>query len=306
METIIPLVPALLTGSSDRPGDSDGPPVRPKPLASLFGLAPCGVLPATSVARGAVRSYRTFSPLPAFALGLAASGYGVAVYFLCHWSVGLPRPGVTRRTVLLEFGLSSPGTGSRRRLLLSKKVALGPVTGSDRLVHYGRNKCIREGQRQGEEASPFGLGKGARCASVGTGRGPARAAGQASPFGLGNGARCASVGSETLRLVRGTAQLEGSHAAKPRLRVRRARHVSRRARSACPSVAYEPEGLALNPCGRRPRLSSPARPSARKSGTARASCRDCCAGCRSLRQSSRCSSCSRAVWRQGRRARRRS
>ena len=64
METIIPLVPALLTGSSDRPGGSDGPPVRPKPLAPLFGLAPCGVLPATSVARGAVRSYRTFSPLP--------------------------------------------------------------------------------------------------------------------------------------------------------------------------------------------------------------------------------------------------
>jgi len=32
--------------------------------ASLFGLAPCGVLPATRVATGAVRSYRTFSPLP--------------------------------------------------------------------------------------------------------------------------------------------------------------------------------------------------------------------------------------------------
>jgi hypothetical protein len=30
----------------------------------LFGLAPCGVLPATRVATGAVRSYRTFSPLP--------------------------------------------------------------------------------------------------------------------------------------------------------------------------------------------------------------------------------------------------
>jgi hypothetical protein len=61
--TTIPLVPALLPGSSDRPGSSDGPPVRPKPRASLFGLAPCGVLPATSVTRSAVRSYRTFSPL---------------------------------------------------------------------------------------------------------------------------------------------------------------------------------------------------------------------------------------------------
>src|SRR6266853_2856507 len=36
--------------------------------APLFGLAPCGVLPATRVTTGAVRSYRTFSPLPAFAL----------------------------------------------------------------------------------------------------------------------------------------------------------------------------------------------------------------------------------------------
>jgi len=31
---------------------------------SLFGLAPSGVCPATIIADGAVRSYRTFSPLP--------------------------------------------------------------------------------------------------------------------------------------------------------------------------------------------------------------------------------------------------
>jgi len=30
----------------------------------LFGLAPCGVCPAAAIAGGAVRSYRTFSPLP--------------------------------------------------------------------------------------------------------------------------------------------------------------------------------------------------------------------------------------------------
>src|SRR6187397_2146560 len=36
----------------------------PSCLATLFGLAPCGVLPATDVTAGAVRSYRTFSPLP--------------------------------------------------------------------------------------------------------------------------------------------------------------------------------------------------------------------------------------------------
>jgi hypothetical protein len=31
---------------------------------SLFGLAPCGVYPARCLTAAAVRSYRTFSPLP--------------------------------------------------------------------------------------------------------------------------------------------------------------------------------------------------------------------------------------------------
>ena len=42
------------------PEASDGPPSS----ASLFGLAPCGVYPASDVTTRAVRSYRTFSPLP--------------------------------------------------------------------------------------------------------------------------------------------------------------------------------------------------------------------------------------------------
>src|SRR5213593_3639691 len=32
--------------------------------SSLFGLAPCGVCPARDITVAAVRSYRTFSPLP--------------------------------------------------------------------------------------------------------------------------------------------------------------------------------------------------------------------------------------------------
>ena len=129
--------------------------MRPRPRASLFGLAPCGVLPATSVTRSAVRSYRTFSPLPAFALGPLGSRTTArqaqwphtrdsfeslprrssrrrrrrerrrAVSFLCHWSVGLPRPGVTRRTVLVEFGLSSPGAGPPRPRLVAEPRAQG-------------------------------------------------------------------------------------------------------------------------------------------------------------------------------------
>src|SRR5580765_7413938 len=71
--TTIPLAPPSLAGSSDRPG-GDGRAVRTNFSrrirrqvswrASLFGLAPCGVLPATDLTAGAVRSYRTFSPLP--------------------------------------------------------------------------------------------------------------------------------------------------------------------------------------------------------------------------------------------------
>ena len=37
---------------------------RRRPRPSLFGLSPGGVCPATAVTRGAVRSYRTISPLP--------------------------------------------------------------------------------------------------------------------------------------------------------------------------------------------------------------------------------------------------
>ena len=37
-------------------------------LPSLFGLAPCGVYPASGITAGAVRSYRTFSPLPGLAV----------------------------------------------------------------------------------------------------------------------------------------------------------------------------------------------------------------------------------------------
>src|SRR5262249_59121036 len=40
------------------------------PCIPLFGLAPHGVYPAPGVAAGAVRSYRTFSPLPSGAGGV--------------------------------------------------------------------------------------------------------------------------------------------------------------------------------------------------------------------------------------------
>ena len=57
--TVIHLGPASPQTSSNLPGSSAG-----HAIGSLFGLAPGGVYPATTVASGAVRSYRTFSPLP--------------------------------------------------------------------------------------------------------------------------------------------------------------------------------------------------------------------------------------------------
>ena len=53
----------------------------------LFGLAPGGVFHAAAVAGGAVRSYRTVSPLPPARL----AGAGSAVCFLWHFPWGRPR-----------------------------------------------------------------------------------------------------------------------------------------------------------------------------------------------------------------------
>jgi hypothetical protein len=45
-------------------GRCAAPPGSERLLPSLFGLAPCGVYPAPGLTVGAVRSYRTISPLP--------------------------------------------------------------------------------------------------------------------------------------------------------------------------------------------------------------------------------------------------
>jgi len=96
-----------------RATNPDGDPETrdgPKPVPSLFGLAPGGVCHARSVAGPAVRSCRTVSPLPA---GQCRQGglFSVAL------SLGLPPPGVTRHRVSVEPGLSSsaPFRDLRRR-----------------------------------------------------------------------------------------------------------------------------------------------------------------------------------------------
>ena len=75
-------------GSSNQPASSAS-----SVIACLFGLAPDGVLHAVRVTTSAVRSYRTFSPLPD---PLRAIG-GV---FSVPLSIALRRPAVSRHPAL--------------------------------------------------------------------------------------------------------------------------------------------------------------------------------------------------------------
>jgi len=64
---------------------------------SLFGLAPCGVCPARRITATAVRSYRTFSPLPRRSCQPSSDAVrshknGGAVYFLWHFPSSDPTP----------------------------------------------------------------------------------------------------------------------------------------------------------------------------------------------------------------------
>jgi len=100
-------------------------------LPSLFGLAPCGVYPAPGVTAGAVRSYRTISPLPRrwrfrngehtrqagatrvlrFQGGPPERGVAEAVSFLWHWpSTGFEArvPDVIRHTALRSSDFPPP------------------------------------------------------------------------------------------------------------------------------------------------------------------------------------------------------
>src|SRR5439155_15069140 len=86
--------------------------VEPRERAPLFGLAPCGVLPATRVATGAVRSYRTFSPLPVRGTGaleyvLRGSRPPYRRYVFCATVLQVTLTGRYPAHCPAEFGLSS-------------------------------------------------------------------------------------------------------------------------------------------------------------------------------------------------------
>jgi len=71
-EIVIPLGWLSPATSRDLPGPlaRKTPAMLARGARPLFGLAPGGVYPATCVAAGAVRSYRTISPLPTCAGGI--------------------------------------------------------------------------------------------------------------------------------------------------------------------------------------------------------------------------------------------
>ncbi len=112
--TAIPLGRPLPSASCDRPERRrEGPPgtsgsapggSSPGCLPLLLGLAPGGVFPAAAVAGGAVRSYRTVSPLPP----APARRCGLGGVLSVALSLGSPPPGVTRHRTSVEPGLSSP------------------------------------------------------------------------------------------------------------------------------------------------------------------------------------------------------
>ena len=137
--------------------------------SSLFGLAPCGVCPARVITDVAVRSYRTFSPLPRrFGRfpGLANGTYrtGGAVCFLWHFpSTGLEPglPDVIRHTALWSSDFPpSPLDAARATVRSSCQqfiVTVGEAVPGRGSSVVGQTSCGDLGPQQ-----PTGKGQGPR------------------------------------------------------------------------------------------------------------------------------------------------
>ena len=130
-------------------GPAPGTGLAPWPLLpSLFGLAPCGVYPATAITGCAVRSYRTISPLPLRGAALWTSPSGVpgcppkggvaeAVCFLWHWpSTGLNArvPDVIRHTALRSSDFPLPAILACAKVSGSDRPVLLPVSSLPRVM----------------------------------------------------------------------------------------------------------------------------------------------------------------------------
>ena len=121
-----------------------GRPLIPFGIALLFDLAPCGVFRAAAVANGAVRSYRTFSPLP------PQGGGGV---FSVALSVGSPLPRVTRRTALWSSDFPRFRTNRNRDCLADSGVSMirfRPLPPQLRPIIRSDVECLLEPNGRGE------------------------------------------------------------------------------------------------------------------------------------------------------------
>ena len=139
----------LLDASCNQPGRSGWKSPRPtgfpdRPAPSLFGFAPGGVYLAAPVARSAVRSYRTLSPL------LRQWRGGLLSVAL---SLGSPPPGVTRHRISMEPGLSSATTTGARRPDAGQRPS-GQLAEPDK--GCGGDRVKRSGHSSVRDRSPFG------------------------------------------------------------------------------------------------------------------------------------------------------
>ena len=135
--TAIPLGRRSPGASSNLPGRQDPDTIpklhfRASLTPSLFGLAPGGVCPAAGVTAGAVRSYRTISPLP--------------------WSTEAPRRYVFCGTVpgFAPAGCYPAPFVRGARTFLSGNLSVSPERPSDRLTPSGMGilRGFVKGQRR--------------------------------------------------------------------------------------------------------------------------------------------------------------
>jgi hypothetical protein len=123
---------------------------RGEALPPLFGLAPGGVYPAAAVTGGAVRSYRTVSPLPTEIVRQGLSQRATmqwAVCFLWHFPWGHPRRPLAG-TVFPWSPDFPPQTGLPRSRRSSNCLAKGDLRPHGQVVKrssLGRNRATRPG-----------------------------------------------------------------------------------------------------------------------------------------------------------------
>ncbi len=127
--------------SGGLPGSGAG-----RAIAPLFGLAPGGVCHAVPVTRNAVRSYRTFSPLPVLA--------DVGGMFSVALSVGSRRPGVTWHPALWSPDFPPRASGA----------AVWPTPGDIIPIRAAAGRAISDADRAATRRAP-GPGGRVHCAA---------------------------------------------------------------------------------------------------------------------------------------------